>query len=277
MASEDPFGDRMKAYEMMEAGRKLMPGLPIMIRADGKSFSKFTSKMERTKEQPYHRQFIELMAETMLDAMRFTNARIGYVQSDEISLVIHPKHDSEEVVFGGRIQKLTSLIAARVTAFFNSTMSRYGIDKVGVGIPMFDCRVWNVPNETEAVNTLLWREVDASKNSVQMAARTMFSHHSLQNKSSKVIQEMMFKEFGINWNDYPSFFKRGIYGQRVTKMRKFTEEERINLPLMHEARNNPNLEVMRSSFERLEFATKLSSITNRVDVLFDRTNIIQYE
>jgi tRNA(His) guanylyltransferase len=90
--------------------------------------------------------------------------------------------------------------------------------------PHFDARVISLPTLEEATNMMLWREMDATKNAVSMAAHSMFSHKSLQNKSGPQMQERMFKEKGINFNDYPDFFKRGTFVKRVVYERSLTEQ-----------------------------------------------------
>lgn len=250
-------------YEMAEAGRTLMPLLPIIIRADGKAFHTFTKHMER----PFDKNLSELMIATTKDAVEFTNARVGYTQSDEISLLLYQDTTDSETIFGGRLQKLTSLVAARISTFFNKSMKVFNVTGDGA-YPLFDCRAWNVPTKMEAVNAFLWREQDASKNSVQMAARAKFSHSKLQNKNTKELQEMLFSEAGINWNDYPPMFKRGTFIRKKTVTRKFTASEIEKLPEKHEARSNPDLLVERKELQT-EWLPRLATISNRIEVLFD--------
>ena len=104
---KDNFGNRMKAYEGMETERVLMPYLPIYARLDGKCFSNFTRHMKR----PYD----ELMTNIMVDVTKFlveeTNAVIGYTQSDEISLAWYYPDPESQPLFGGRIQKINSVLA----------------------------------------------------------------------------------------------------------------------------------------------------------------------
>jgi tRNA(His) 5'-end guanylyltransferase len=250
----------MKDYEMAEAGRMLLPGLPIMLRLDGKNFSSFTRGLQR----PYDKRLSDLMVDTAKFLVEETNALISYTQSDEISLVLFTENPETQLFFDGRIQKLTSVVASMATAYFNRNL--YTIPEKKDKVAYFDCRVWNVPNLTEAANALVWRELDATKNAISMAAQHYYSHKELHNKNGKEKQEMLFQK-GINFNDFPSFFKRGSYVRRVHRATKFTFEEICNLPEKHEARTNPDLVVERSVVERVELppATK---IANRVDVFF---------
>lgn len=253
----DPIGDRMKIYEGIEANRILIPGLPICVRVDGRAFHTFTKGMQR----PYDITMSNAMIETMKYLVEETDARIGFVQSDEISLVLS---DVKEPLFGGRVSKLTSVIASIATAKFNIEIHKFFPDK-----PMatFDCRVWSIPNRTEAANTILWREFDATKNSISMAARTYYSHKQLLGKNSSQMQDMLMEK-GVNWNNYPVFFKRGTYARRVSVSRKFLPEELENLPAMHEARKNPDMEFTRNSIEIIDMPI-FSKVVNREDVIFE--------
>lgn len=73
---------------------------------------------------------------------------------------------------------------------------------------LFDARAFNVPKE-EVMNCLIWRQQDATRNSIQSAGQAQFSHKQLMGKSCNEIQDMLFTKKGINWNDYPTFCKRG--------------------------------------------------------------------
>lgn len=133
---------------------------------------------------------------------------------------------------------------------------------------MFDCRAWQVPNLNEAFNYLLWRERDATKNSVSMAAQHYFSHKSLQGLHQNEQQEKLFQEAGVNWNDYPDFFKRGSYVKRKTYKKAFAAHELLDLPPKHEAHKNPDLVYKRTVVEKMEFPP-ISQLDNLVEMLFN--------
>ena len=260
-------GDRLKYYEGIEAGRVLIPHLPICVRVDGRAFHTFTRGMNR----PYDINMSNSMIETMKYLVERTDACIGYVQSDEISLILS---DIKDPMFGGRVQKLTSVIASMATAKFNQEIHKFYTDKP---LAEFDCRVWNVPNRTEAANTILWREFDATKNSISMAARAYYSDKQLLNKNSSEKQDLLMEK-GVNWNDYPDFFKRGTYGKRVVVNRTLTPEELKDLPEHHEARKNPDMIVTRTEIRAISMPI-FSKVTNREGVIFENEEPIigEYE
>lgn len=264
---KDPMGDRMKLYEGAEAGRKLMPLLPICIRLDGRSFSRWTKGLER----PYDVRLHNLMVAVTTGLVNETNACIGYTQSDEISLVLYSDDVKSQVYFDGKIQKITSSLSSLASVLFHYWLPEYlpnrTTDLSKNRIALFDCRVWNVPSQEEAVNTVLWREFDATKNSMSQAARCHYSHNQLMDKKSADMQEMLFQK-GVNWNDYPDWYKRGTYVQRQIVARPYTTEEIEKLPPKHTARTNPGLVVDRHVVRTLPLPP-LVRVTNRVDVIFN--------
>jgi tRNA(His) 5'-end guanylyltransferase len=256
------FGDRMKLYEQQEAGRRLLPLLPVCARIDGKGFRIFTRGLER----PYDSRMSELMSHTMTYLTQETQACIGYTQSDEISLVWYSADVKNQIFFDRRVQKMVSVLASMTTAFFNANVPNFLPEKKE-RLAMFDCRVWQVPTLEEAANTILWREYDATKNSISMAARHYYSHKALHKKTGNEMQEMLFEK-GVNWNDYPPFFKRGLFVQKRKVVRAFTGEELNALPEKHEARRTPDLQVERTEYQRIDMPP-FGSVTNRVGVIFD--------
>ncbi len=241
----DPVGDIQKEYEV-NFESKFVRGLPILARMDGRAFHSFTKGLTR----PYDERLSNLMQLVTKYLVEEFNAKIGYTQSDEISLMWNYKGE-EEPLFGGRVQKLCSTLSASTTLYFNKLLF-CNLPEKQLCNPTFDARVWNIPSPAETVNYFIWRERDAMRNSISMAAQSFFSHNELQGKSSSQMQEMLWAKHNINWNDYPSFFKRGVYFKRIYTNKPFTADEIDKLPLMHDARKNPDLLIERSYVERAE-------------------------
>jgi len=261
MKNSDPLGDRMKLYESVEAKRHLMPLLPAMARLDGKCFHSFCRDLER----PYDNGMSSLMVQVATDLVNETNACMAYTQSDEITLCWKADSFGSQIYFNGRIQKMVSILAALASVRFNLLLPEF-LDGKSAGA-MFDCRVWNVPSEEEAANSFLWREFDATKNSISMAARAYYSHNEVNGKNGVQKQEMLHKK-GVNWNDYPSFFKRGTYIQKRRVVRKYTCDELEKLPPRHHAHTNPDLEIDRAEISSVEMPP-FSEVVNRSAVIFD--------
>lgn len=259
--ARDAFGDRMKAYEMRESERRFLPMVPVYARIDGRNFSAFTREMDR----PFDRRMTEAMILTTEALVEETHARIGYTQSDEISLVWLAERSDSSVFFDHRVAKMTSVLAAFATIAFASVLPAVGLADWLPRRPHFDCRVFQLPNRIEAANVFLWREQDAAKNALSMAARSVYSHKALDHKGGPEMQEMLFAK-GINFNDYPAFFKRGTFVRREAIWREFTPAELRRIPAKH--RPEPDAKVQRSVVRRLEMP-RFGSVSNRDAVIFD--------
>ena len=237
----DALGDRMKAYEGAETERRFMPYLPIMARVDGRAFHNFTRGMRK----PFDEDLRECMVRTAIALVEETNASLAYTQSDEISLAWHIIEPGSEVWFGRRIMKMATSLAASATGAFIEAVAQIMPTYLSRR-PRFDARMWQVPNRVEGANAIMWREWDATKNSISMAASAHYSPAALEGKNG--LQRLqMLQQKGVNWEQYPDVIKRGTYIQRRIVERPFTAEELERLPAKHEARRNPNLVVRRST------------------------------
>jgi tRNA(His) 5'-end guanylyltransferase len=257
---QDSLGDRMKSYEMQEAGRRFIPTLPVYARIDGRAFSKFTKGMMR----PFDPKFTHCMHETTKFLVEQTNASVGYTQSDEISLVWHSSDPKSDIFFAGRIQKMTSQLAALASVKFFEQAQRFWPEKTLNKMPTFDARVFMLPNQVEATNCFVWREWDATKNSIQMLAQSAYPHKQLQGKG-RGQQLKMLEEKGINWAAMPVSFKRGTYfARRNYKI----ELDQWQLDKMPEEVRPKNGLVTRSKVVDIELPP-ITSVVNRVGVIFD--------
>lgn len=255
-------GDRMKMYEKAYS-RKAMPLLPVIARLDGRAFHSWCRGLDR----PFDKDFMSVMQKTTELMTGETGACIGYTQSDEITLIFYSNKTESQIFFDGKLNKMTSVLASMCTAFFNKEVCNNNRLK-DKPLATFDCRVFQVPTLEEAVNCLIWREQDATRNSILSVAQSKFSHKEMNGKNTKILQEMMFQKDRTNWSkDFTSQQKRGSYYQRVVSERQFTTAELKNLPPMHDAHKNPGLVVRRTDVKRVEFPP-LSRISNRVDVVF---------
>jgi tRNA(His) 5'-end guanylyltransferase len=174
-------------------------------------------------------------------------AKMGYVQSDEISIWLTDYDDIKtDAWFDYNLQKMCSIAASLATAKFNQLrMARKcwdGNDVDGYldnddinkfNLATFDARIFILPSIDEVVNYFIWRQQDATRNSISMAAQSLYSHKELNGKSSDDKQEMMFQK-GVNWNDYPTRFKRGaaiykIETKTLAKDFKFKNDHKTHI------------------------------------------------
>ena len=239
MPVNDELGKRMKEFYEAVPKARLVRRTPVAIRIDGKAFHTFTRGFEKP--------FDEVLGRAMRETMKYLCENIqgcvlGYTQSDEITLIlIDYKKLTSSAWFDYEVQKMCSIAASMATMAFNKffTEFAYEVRPDGVRLPdpqeadyksilykaaekgaMFDARCFNIPKE-EVANLIYWRQLDATRNSIQMVGQANFSHNELQNKSCNVIQEMLFQERDINWNDYPAHLKRGSCCIKIEDERSF--------------------------------------------------------
>lgn len=220
----DELGDRMKKqYE--DRTRYLIPRRTYtIIRLDGKAFHTFTRS---GFAKPFDWSLMYYMDETAKFLCKeIQGAKFAYVQSDEISILLTDFETIHtDAWFDGNIQKMASVSAGLATAAFNKVYLKdwdLKIHDLETKLPSFDARVFSVPDATEVANYFIWRQQDAVRNSIQMAARAVFSHKECNDKNCDELQEMLFKEKGINWSEYALGEKNGrivVKEQYETKCR----------------------------------------------------------
>ena len=236
MPINDELGSRMKNYYESIPKTRLMRRTPVAIRIDGKAFHTFT--------RGFQKPFDEVLGNAMARTMEYLCENIqgcifGYTQSDEITLILIDYQTLETSAwFDYEVQKMCSISASMATMAFN----RYFLDEYEkwyfdhIDFPhefgcdainpkdieldtaysvshqrgaMFDARCFNIPKE-EACNLVYWRQLDATRNSIQMVGQANFSHKELQGCSCNIIQDMLHEQRGINWNDFETRWKRGV-------------------------------------------------------------------
>lgn len=196
-------GDRMKSYEAVPK-IKLVKRMPVIMRLDGKAFHTYT----RGLQKPWDKRMVDSMAEAAKHVCEnVSGAKLAYVQSDEISILFVDYEKIEtQPWFDYQVQKMVSVAAALASVQFNFTATMLGIQK---DLAVFDARVFNIPKE-DVNNYFIWRQQDATRNSIQGLSQSLYNHKELQNKSCNVLQDMMFKDKGVNWNDCATWQKRGL-------------------------------------------------------------------
>lgn len=258
----ETLGNRHKAYEA-HFDSALMPGLPVIVRLDGRAFHTFTKGLRR----PYDERLSYAMVETTKHLVKEWNATIGYTQSDEITIGFANIDPEIEFVFGGRIQKIVALMAASASVKFNNIVKQYIPEKASE-TPLFDARIFQYPNLQLAAENFLWRETDATRNSLTMAAHSVYSTKDLHKAGYSKKHELLAAK-GINWNDYPTHFKRGVYVGKSTVMKTLSVEEQERIPPKH--RGELGKQFARSVIEVRDLPP-VAAIANPIEVLFFNTS-----
>ena len=202
----------MKEYYESIPKTRSMRRCPVAIRIDGKAFHTFT--------RGFQKPFDEILVKSMQETMKYLCENIqgcvlGYTQSDEITLVLVDYQRFESSAwFDYEIQKICSISASMATMVFNKFFAKnvkayeysdetwseelktFDTSKADVYKKalekgaMFDARVFNIPKE-EVTNCVYWRQLDASRNSIQMVGQANFSHKELHCKTCNDIQDML--------------------------------------------------------------------------------------
>lgn len=225
----DSLGNRMKENYENISKTKLTRRTPVIIRLDGRSFHTFT----RGFEKPFDYILRSTMKDTTLELCKnIQNAKLGYCQSDEISILLCDYDNLDTSAwFDNEVQKICSISASMATFYFNKIFG-YKVNDFSDSLSlawnvsereqnyesalwksvekgaMFDSRCFNIPKE-EVTNYFLWRQQDATRNSIQMTGQYYFKHKELQKKSCNEIQNMLLVEKDVNWNDFSIDKKRG--------------------------------------------------------------------
>lgn len=223
-------GDRMKNNYENITRYYLTRRMPVIIRLDMKAGHTFTRGMKKP--------FDDIFVKTMQDTMKYLCENIqgcvlGYTQSDEISLVLTDYTEiTTDAWFGNNLQKMCSVSASMATLAFNKAFNDNIVKYIDNNLDadcgvtkdlteytkilinarnkgaMFDSRVFTIPKE-EVCNALIWRQQDATRNSIQSVGQANFSQKELHGKSCNNIQDMLMTQKGVNWNNYATTLKRG--------------------------------------------------------------------
>lgn len=196
-------GDRMKRqYE--DRTRVMLPRRTYtIIRVDGKAFHTFTRHCEKPNDQELA-SALDAAAHALCTESQ--GARLAYLQSDEMSILLTDfALPTTDAWFDGNLQKIVSVSASIVTAAFAEF---YNTPHV-VATAHFDARAFTIPDAVEVENYFIWRQQDATRNSVQSLARAHFSHTQIHGVNTDVLQEWLFEKKHINWNDLETKWKRG--------------------------------------------------------------------
>lgn len=233
---------RMREYEHVT--RTHLPRrIPAIIRIDGKAFHSFTKGLRKPFDD-FFRNIMQLTMQYMCENVQ--GCVFGYTQSDEISLLLTDYETiATDAWFDYTIQKMCSVAASMATLAFNKfwaeefqaqiehwdreddgTMDEetekwvweYLVNTIQPKLftAMFDARAFSIPKD-EVCNYFIWRQQDATRNSIETVGQTYFSQKDLNGRSQNEIQEMLWQQHSINWNTYPIAYKRGVCCNKVLR------------------------------------------------------------
>lgn len=221
----ETIGSRIKRYEE-SSNHSLLPKCPVFIRVDGKAFHSFTKKMKKPFDKKLRNAMIVAAQKTIEEMMNF---KLGYHQSDEFTflLIDTNKHETQPWL-SNRAQKICSITAGLFTAHFNQAMNGTTAS--------FDARTFNCPLQ-DVPNVFIWRQRDWERNSLQMFARSFFSHKQLENKGKEEIHEMLHI-IGKNWSKLDDIWKDGTFLTKKKQINKKMNYEELREIINHEILDN---------------------------------------
>lgn len=183
-----------------------------VVRLDGRGFTAFTRGLVKP--------FDPALTDALLDGARALcvvaqGARLAYVQSDEVSLVLSDLDAANaQPWFGGNQQKVVSVCASVLTA----TFARAFVDPRGDAYAAtFDARAFTLlPGDDGPLDYLRWRQADAVRNSISAAAHAVLPHRATVGRPTHELRALLL-ERGVDWLDYHPFHRRGafVYPERV--------------------------------------------------------------
>ncbi|HEV7706965.1 MAG TPA: tRNA(His) guanylyltransferase Thg1 family protein [Asanoa sp.] len=179
-----------------------LPGAWIVVRVDGRGFSRFT---EQHFDKPFDPRFADHMVATAQTLLTELGARYAYTESDEISLLLDPGFS----LFGRRVEKLVSVTAGIASAAFTQAM----------GEPAhFDSRLWLGTTVADVLDYFSWRQADAARCALNgwcywtlrnAGQSRQQATNAIDGTSTAAKNEMLFQH-GINFNDLPAWQRRGV-------------------------------------------------------------------
>jgi tRNA(His) guanylyltransferase len=197
---------QMRVYETAH-DHCVLPGIHMVARIDGRSFSQLTRSPEHALEAPYDARFRDCMVATLEHLVTATGFSVlfGYTQSDELSILFR----RDESLFGRKLRKLLSVLAGEASAKFSLSFG---------ALAAFDARISQLPDIDAVVDYFRWRHEDAHRNALNGHSYWLLRRRGMDDReatrqlrgvSVAERNELLFQA-GINFNDVPAWQKRGI-------------------------------------------------------------------
>jgi len=231
---------RYEYVRLFEQADALLPNTFLVVRIDGRAFTNFTSDHAfRKPNDPRGLSLMNAAARAVMD--QFSDVFLAYGQSDEYSFVFA----RGTKLWGRRASKLTTAVVSLFTATYVMKWPEYMIEEamasaVGVGdnvgggssfrpmpllrAPQFDGRIVCYPSSQNLMDYMCWRQVDCHINNlynttfwalVKKGNKTEKEAHAcLSGTVSSQKNEMLFTDFGINYNDEPNIYRKGSIMRR---------------------------------------------------------------
>lgn len=259
----DVLGDRQKRYERQEAEKRLMPGLPVIARINGRNFKALAKGLAR----PYHEPLARLMIEMAKFVAFETRATVSHTHSDKMTFAWVPQDDQAAMLYGGKTHRWHASLSSLATSYFCKMLPSV-LPELAHRHQIFDCLVWQVPDIEIATEHFVFRETLAVEQALSATANAFFDSELRQCDSRE--KRRMLATRGVDFDSYPSFFTRGSYARRESVVTNLSADV---LARIAEA-NRPQGPVERSEV-RDAVLPAVSTVLNLHEVLFSGAEPIQ--
>lgn len=265
---KDILGSKIKELERRDSTGNKINTKYLVVRLDGKNFSRLTRR--ELKLEPFDERFAKLMKNTTEALIKEFNAEIGYVQSDEITLIFSKSSkETSTFLFDGKVFKFTSILASYAASNFNCNFVNY-FDITPDNYACFDCRIIGVDKisndtneEVTMADALLWRMYDGRKNAILNYASTFYTPKEMCGLSLNELTDKMFNEKEFCYFDDKKPFVEGTLYYKVTSKERMPEEYK-------KFKNNEDKEYFFRTF--IEEKEELGGMTRAdVSVLLEKT------
>lgn len=213
--------DRIESYKQA-ANYKLLGRLPLVIVVNGRSFSKLTSLMDK----PFSTQIAECMCATLLRLTQEVDGAVfGYSFNDEIVLITRNDQNLDtNPWYDNDIQKIASVVSSISTLHFNNHANALDLNLIGE--PVFTTNVFAVPNVMEAINVMVSKQQQAFQSSIHFACLYELLKKYDKNEIKDMLAgtgqdekiQLLLQECDVDFNEYPSIFRRGVACYRTPKV-----------------------------------------------------------
>lgn len=218
-----------------EQSERLLSECFLLVRLDGRGFHKFTKKYDFCKpNDPLALHVMNLAAQNVMRA--FSDIVLAYGDSDEYSFLL--RRDTE--LFNRRGDKISSVLTSTFTAAYSFYWNKFSFEDADLSLvlpgdttqfrvrlpplevmdlPTFDGRVVVYPHDSNVKDYFSWRQVDCHINNLYntsfwtlvlkggMTPRD--AEQKLMGTVSKDKHDILYLDYGINYNNEPEMFKKG--------------------------------------------------------------------
>ncbi|CAL8070301.1 unnamed protein product [Orchesella dallaii] len=221
--------DYVKKFELDDT---LLPNCFAIARIDGRGFHRLAKKHNWTR--PNDIRALKLMNKAAKCVMEdFDDAVLAYGQSDEYSFLFR----REAEVFQRRSAKIITNLVSKFSSAFTYYWPSYFPDVKLQYPPSFDGRIVLYPTDRNLRDYLCWRQADCHINNLYnttfwaLVQQGGMTNNDAQQRLSGTLSgdknEILFSQFGINYNSEPEIYRKGTVMVKKARPQKVSRKAYI--------------------------------------------------